>query len=324
MLWEQPRDHRRFDDADRDPWTCGCSDGTHGLRAVRGGGRDTPADERQPWRAPRPVAELSSTVAYAVRNKIAVVPQSGNTGLVRGSTPDASGYELVLSLDRLRGELAIDPLDRTIRASAGMRLSELNTALEPAGLWLPVDLGSDPMLGGMVATNTGGARFIRYGGIRQRVLALTVVLADENGTVLQLGSGLRKDNSRLDLRHLFVGSSGAFGVIAEATLEVARRPAQAHSALLVPASPRCQRQAAEMGRNAFRRFPQRVRRHVQSGDDGRAFPMFLVCAIRSPAASFRTMRSCWNLLPPCRTTGWRSIHSWKMSSLHCSMVPTRR
>lgn len=222
------------------------------LSAILGGsGLLTAAPDRLPyeqaaryaggttWAVARPstVEELSATVAYAVRNGVRVVPQSGNTGLVSGSNPDPTGEELVLSLDRMRAPLAIDEVDRTVRAMAGTRLSELNTALAEYGLWMPIDLGSDPMVGGMVSTNTGGARFIRYGGMRQRVLALTVVLADEQGTVVELGTGLRKDNSRLDLRQLFVGSCGALGVVAGATLEAARLPAQSCTVLLVPTRP---------------------------------------------------------------------------------------
>jgi FAD/FMN-containing dehydrogenase len=90
------------------------------------------------------------------------------------------------------------------------------------------------MIGGMVATNTGGARFLRYGDMRRRVLSLEVVLPDEQGTVLTLGRGLRKDNAQLDLRDLFVGSCGALGAVTSATLEVHPRPAQAATALLVP------------------------------------------------------------------------------------------
>jgi FAD/FMN-containing dehydrogenase len=186
---------------------------------------------------PRTTAEVSSTIAYCVRQGISFVPQSGNTGLVAGSVPDQSGRQIILSLDRVRGTLAINPLDRTAVAGAGIRLSELNTAAAEHDLFLPIDLGADPMIGGMVATNTGGARFLRHGAMRDHVLRLVVVLPDANGTVLELSSGLRKDNTRLDLRQLFIGSVGALGIVTEATLDLARRPRQVAAALLVPTTP---------------------------------------------------------------------------------------
>ena len=183
---------------------------------------------------PADTAQVSAVLRHCVRRRLAFTPQSGNTGLVLGSTPDDSGRELVISLDRLRAPPRIEVADRTATVSAGMRLSALNAALEPYDLFLPIDVSSDPMIGGMVATNTGGARFLRYGDMRRQVLGLEVVLADESGTVLQLSNGLRKDNAHLDLRQLFIGSCGAFGIITSAILEVRPRPRQSAVALLVP------------------------------------------------------------------------------------------
>lgn len=183
---------------------------------------------------PADTAEVSAVVRHCVRRALPFTPQSGNTGLVLGSTPDGTGNQIVLSLDRLRAPVRIDASDRTVAVAAGVRLSALNAALEPHDLFLPIDVSSDPMIGGMVATNTGGARFIRYGDMRRHVLGLEVVLPDEAGTVLKLSNGLRKDNAHLDLRQLFVGSCGAFGIVTAATLEVHPRPRQSAVALLVP------------------------------------------------------------------------------------------
>jgi FAD/FMN-containing dehydrogenase len=86
----------------------------------------------------------------------------------------------------------------------------------------------------MAATNTGGARFLRYGDMRRHVLGLEVVLADAAGTTLILSQGLRKDNAAIALRQLFVGGCGAFGIITGVTVEVHHRPRQTAAALLVP------------------------------------------------------------------------------------------
>ncbi|MBE1207646.1 FAD-binding oxidoreductase [Aminobacter carboxidus] len=186
---------------------------------------------------PATAEAVSAVVAYCARHAIALVPQSGNTGLVAGSTPDDSGTEGVLSLERLRSTFDLDLDNRTLRVDAGFRLSEINARLEPHGLFFPIDLGADPMAGGMVATNTGGARFLRFGDVRRNTLGLKVVLGDEAGTTVELGAGLRKDNTGVDWKQLFIGTAGAFGVITECTFNLERLPQQTATAYLVPRSP---------------------------------------------------------------------------------------
>jgi FAD/FMN-containing dehydrogenase len=186
---------------------------------------------------PASTAEVSAVVASCVGQRVRLIPQGGNTGLAGASTPDPSGGQVVLSLDRLRTPLEVDPVNRSVVAGAGVRLSALNAALDPHGLFLPIDLGADPMIGGMAATNTGGARFIRYGDMRRQVLGLQVVLADEAGSVLELKGGVRKDNTGLDLRQLFVGSAGTFGVVTRVELEVQRQPRQTAAALVLLEDP---------------------------------------------------------------------------------------
>lgn len=182
---------------------------------------------------PASAAQVSQALAYCQTRGLRIVPQSGNTGLVLGSTPDRSGAELVLSLDRMNRIVEISPADRSLTAEAGVRLSSVNAALEATDLCLPIDLAADPMVGGMVATNTGGARFLRYGDMRAHLLGVQIVLGGRDGAIVELG-GLRKDNGRLDLSRLVAGSCGAFGVITRATLAVHPRPRQTAAAFLTP------------------------------------------------------------------------------------------
>ncbi len=179
---------------------------------------------------PRSTDEIARLLAFASESGIRVLAQGANTGLVGASTPDSSGEMLVLSLERLTRPLEIDPLDRTVAAGGGVLLSQLDAALEPHGLMFPIDLGADPTVGGMVATNTGGTRLLRYGDVRQNLLGIEVVLAD--GTVLDLMTALRKNNTGLDTKQLFVGTSGVLGVVTRALLRVVPRPAQRATALL--------------------------------------------------------------------------------------------
>lgn len=175
---------------------------------------------------PQTTEEVSAVTAYCVKNGLPLVPQSGNTGLVSGSTPDNSGTQLVLSLDRMARRFDLDLDNRSLRLDAGFTLSEINRRLEPHGLFFPIDLGADPRLGGMIATNTGGSRFLKYGDVRKNTLGLTVVLADEAGTVLDFSSDLRKNNTGVDWKQLFIGTSGAFGIVTECVVNLERLPRQ--------------------------------------------------------------------------------------------------
>ncbi len=179
---------------------------------------------------PRDTSEVARVLAFASQIGIRVLAQGANTGLVGASTPDSSGEMLVLSTERLSRPLEIDPVDRTVVAGGGVLLSQLDQALEPHGLMFPIDLGADPTVGGMVVTNTGGTRLLRYGDVRQNLLGIEVVLAD--GTVLDLMTALRKNNTGLDVKQLFVGTSGVFGIVTRALLRVVPRPAQRATALL--------------------------------------------------------------------------------------------
>jgi len=179
---------------------------------------------------PSTTEDVSRVLAFAFARGIRVVPQGANTGLVGASTPDGSGDMLVLSLERLSRTLEIDPVDRTVVAGAGVLLSQLDAALADHGLMFAIDLGADPTVGGMVATNAAGTRVLRYGDLRQNVLGLEVVLAD--GTVLDLLTALRKNNTGLDAKQLFIGTSGVFGVVTRAVLRAVPRPAQRSTALV--------------------------------------------------------------------------------------------
>lgn len=178
---------------------------------------------------PGSTAEVSALMRAAAAEGIRLVPQGGRTGLVGAGL--AKG-EVVLSLERLNRAPAIDALNRSAEADAGVALSTLNEAAGRHGLFFPIDLGADPSIGGMVAANTGGARLLRYGDVRRNLLAAEVVLADGQGTIVELGRALWKDNSGLDLKQLWVGGAGSMGVVTRATLALQPRPAAVVTAML--------------------------------------------------------------------------------------------
>ncbi|MBL8728527.1 MAG: FAD-binding oxidoreductase [Planctomycetes bacterium] len=179
---------------------------------------------------PASTAEVAATLQLAARHGARVVAQGANSGLVAASTPDLSGTMLVLSLERLNQTIDLDPHGRTVLVDGGVLLSQLNEALAPHGFWFPVDLGADPQIGGMVATNTGGTRLLKYGDVRHNLLGVEVVLGD--GRVLSLLNTLRKNNTGLDAKQLFVGTTGVFGVVTRAVLQVAPVPKQRAVALV--------------------------------------------------------------------------------------------
>ncbi|MDX9733895.1 MAG: FAD-binding oxidoreductase, partial [Thermoanaerobaculia bacterium] len=126
---------------------------------------------------PSSTEEVARLLRLASSIGLRVVAQGANTGLVGASTPDGSGEMLVLSLERLSRTLEVDPVERTVTADGGVLLSRIDAALAEHGLLFPIDLGADPSIGGMVATNTGGTRLLRYGDVRQNLLGLEAVLA---------------------------------------------------------------------------------------------------------------------------------------------------
>jgi FAD/FMN-containing dehydrogenase len=199
---------------------------------------------------PKTTVEVQQVVRWAYRHQLQLIPQGANTGLVAAASPDSTATQVIVSLERMRSEIALDAENRTVAVSAGVLLQTLNERLAPEGLWFPIDLGANPSIGGMIAANTGGARLLKYGDVRRQLLGLDVVMADAEGTRLDLMRGLRKDNTGVDLKQLFIGTSGAFGIITSAILEVHPLPQQRASALLIP-------RTAESATNVLRSLEQR-------------------------------------------------------------------
>lgn len=173
---------------------------------------------------PANTGEVSAVVSACRAHGVPVVPQGGNTGLVGGSTPDASGAEVVLSLDRMTAVRRVDCLNNTLTLEAGCTVLAAQEAASRVGRLFPLSLASEgsATVGGVLATNAGGEQVLRYGNARELTLGVEVVLAD--GRVLESLAGLRKDNTGYDLKQLFIGSEGTLGVVTAATLRLYARP----------------------------------------------------------------------------------------------------
>jgi FAD/FMN-containing dehydrogenase len=179
---------------------------------------------------PRDTDEVVRCVLACRKLGLALVPQGGNTGLVGGSVPRDG--EVVLSLSRLNGIESFDAASATVQVQAGVVLQALHEDLAGRGCVFPVDLGArgSCQIGGMIATNAGGIKVLRYGHMREQVLGLEVVLAD--GTVLSNLNSLKKNNTGLDLKHVFIGSEGVLGIITRAVLQARPAPQALQTALL--------------------------------------------------------------------------------------------
>jgi hypothetical protein len=171
---------------------------------------------------PKSTKEVSEIMKYCSERKLAVVPQGGNTGLVGGGVPVLD--EVIVSLSNLNKIRSFDDINGTIVCDAGCILEVLDKHVGDKGFMMPLDLGAKGSchIGGNVATNAGGLRFLRYGSLHGNVLGLEVVLP--NGTVLDALSTLRKDNTGFDLKQLFIGSEGTIGLITGVSIVTPRRP----------------------------------------------------------------------------------------------------
>ncbi|KAJ2160010.1 D-lactate ferricytochrome c oxidoreductase [Coemansia sp. RSA 552] len=179
---------------------------------------------------PKTTQEVSEILRYCNDQRIAVVPQGGNTGLVGGSVPVHD--EVVLSLRNLNSVRSYDDVSGVLVCDAGCVLEELEYYVGARNHVMPLDLGAKGSchIGGNVATNAGGIRFLRYGSLHGSVLGLEAVLAD--GTVLDNLSTLRKDNTGYDLKQLFIGSEGSLGVITGVSMSTPRKPSSVNVAVL--------------------------------------------------------------------------------------------
>ena len=156
---------------------------------------------------------------------VSIVPQGGNTGMVVGSTPDESGTQIVLSLQRMNQVRKLDAGNGTITLDAGCVLQNVQQVCFEAGFLYPMSLGSQGscMVGGNLSTNAGGTQVVRFGNTRELCLGLEVVTAQ--GEIWSGLSGLRKDNTGYDLRDLFIGAEGTLGIITAATMKMYPLPA---------------------------------------------------------------------------------------------------
>ncbi|WP_159593869.1 FAD-binding oxidoreductase [Chelativorans xinjiangense] len=173
---------------------------------------------------PGSTEEVSRILKLATETGTPIVPQGGNTGLVGGQMPDATGREVVLSLSRLNRIREIDLSSNTAVVEAGVVLQTLQEAASANDRLFPLSLGSQGscQIGGNLSSNAGGIGALAYGTARDLCLGLEVVLP--TGEVLDDLRRLKKDNTGYDLKNLFVGAEGTLGVITAAVVKLYPKP----------------------------------------------------------------------------------------------------
>lgn len=167
---------------------------------------------------PASTEEVAEMVRICAEHRIPIVPRAGMTGLVGGTVAESG--EIALSLERMSGVVSVDPDAQTMVVNAGTPLQAVHDAAAGHGFQFPLDLGArgSATIGGMLSTNAGGNKVLRYGMIREMVLGLEVVLPD--GRVMDAMSHLMKNNTGLDLKHLYIGTEGTLGIITRAVLKL--------------------------------------------------------------------------------------------------------
>lgn len=186
---------------------------------------------------PGTTQEVSGIVAICHRERLPMVAVGGNSGTCGGTVPLGGAKTVVVATERLNRIRNVDRDNHTITVEAGCILANVQRAAEEAGCFFPLSLGGEGtcLIGGNLSTNAGGVNVLRYGNTRDLMLGLEVVLPD--GRVWNGLRGLRKDNSGLALRHLFVGAEGLLGIITAATLKLFAMPPARHTAFCAVANP---------------------------------------------------------------------------------------
>ena len=179
---------------------------------------------------PASTEEVAAVVKLAAAEAMPITVVGGQTGTVGSAVPAEGG--LALSLERMNRVVEIDTVSMTMQVESGCILQLAAEAAEAEGALLPLDLGArgSATIGGVIGTNAGGNRVLRWGMMRDMVIGLEAVLAD--GTIVSSLTKMLKDNAGYNWKHLLIGSEGTLGIVTRAVLRIRPLPTSRQTALI--------------------------------------------------------------------------------------------
>lgn len=184
---------------------------------------------------PETEEEVAAVLRFADERGLAVLPRGGGSHLAMGNAPRSG--DILLGMARLNQIAEHTPHDQTVTVQAGLRLADLQAALGKTRQWLALDPphAPDATIGGLIATNVSGPRRLRYGGVRDQLIGIRVVLPD--GTIAKGGGKVVKNVAGYDLAKLYTGALGTLGVVVEASFRLYPLAMASRTVVIEAASP---------------------------------------------------------------------------------------